>query len=659
VASISELAVRISADMKDFESKMGGFSSQLNQMGKTVTKAGSTMTKSITLPAIAAGVAIAGLMVKYGNLADEVLDAAAITGLSTDEMQRWRKLAVDAGVDLDIVTNSVQRFNKQIERGNDISPRLAKGFDTMGMSAEEFKKLEPDQQMREIAQTMMELEEADARAFANQMNMAELLPIISEMQAQGKDLDEIMAEIDVPFDQEHLEQMNEFRKEWDNLKESIFILIGKALKPLFEWFSENKEMIQAQLVPALEGLIEKITGVFEWFAKLSPETRKIIGVIVGLAVAMGPILIVAGKVITLLPVLAKIFGVLLGPVGLIIAAIGGLVALFVHMMNTNEEFRNRVLEVFERVKEFISNAIETVKNVITMALQFIMEFWDEWGETIIEYVTTVFMNVVDFISNAIETAKEVITTILNFIMEFWDEWGEDIIGFVTSTFQSVWTIIKQIIELVSVIIGSALENIKEFWERWGSTITYIWLLLWDGIKNAAQTAWELLKGVIEGALQIISGVLDVFIGLFTGDWQRMWDGLGGIVKGAGNVIISIVNAVLGAIERMINGTSRAVNRIPRIKIPSWVPGIGGNSFGIPRIPTVALPRVPKLETGTNFVPQDMLAMIHKGEAVVPKKYNQTQGGIIININGPISSEKDADYFANAMVKKLRLAGVNI
>jgi hypothetical protein len=37
-------------------------------------------------------------------------------------------------------------------------------------------------------------------------------------------------------------------------------------------------------------------------------------------------------------------------------------------------------------------------------------------------------------------------------------------------------------------------------------------------------------------------------------------------------------------------------------------------------------RVTPLATGTNFVPQDMLAMIHKGEAIVPKQYNPAVGG---------------------------------
>ena len=50
-----------------------------------------------------------------------------------------------------------------------------------------------------------------------------------------------------------------------------------------------------------------------------------------------------------------------------------------------------------------------------------------------------------------------------------------------------------------------------------------------------------------------------------------------------------------------------------------MPGVGGKGINIPLIP--------KLATGTNYVPDDMIAMIHEGEAVVPKKFNPYANGI--------------------------------
>ena len=52
-----------------------------------------------------------------------------------------------------------------------------------------------------------------------------------------------------------------------------------------------------------------------------------------------------------------------------------------------------------------------------------------------------------------------------------------------------------------------------------------------------------------------------------------------------------------------------------------------------------------------------IVMAHGGETISPTHKKGLLGGIIININGPISSRKDADHYANHMIKKLRLSGV--
>lgn len=65
-------------------------------------------------------------------------------------------------------------------------------------------------------------------------------------------------------------------------------------------------------------------------------------------------------------------------------------------------------------------------------------------------------------------------------------------------------------------------------------------------------------------------------------------------------------------------------------------------------------------TGTNYVPQDMLALIHKGEAIVPKEYNEPRSGIVIQVTGnTILGDRDADRLGDTIVRRLKLAGVKV
>ena len=200
---------------------------------------------------------------------------------------------------------------------------------------------------------------------------------------------------------------------------------------------------------------------------------------------------------------------------------------------------------------------------------------------------------------------------------------------------SAWGKIKEAFNTAVTVIQAALSSIQEWWDKWGDTIISAAQYLWDIIKNIFITAWEIIKSVVGSAFEVIAGIFNIFAGLLTGDWRRLWDGIKSVARGAGNVIIGIANAVIGAFERMVNAVGSAINRIPKFTIPDWIPLIGGNSFGLPNIPRISLPRIPQLAQGTNYVPQDMLVYAHKGEAIVPKQYNPAAGGQDQKMNGPM------------------------
>jgi TP901 family phage tail tape measure protein len=95
--------------------------------------------------------------------------------------------------------------------------------------------------------------------------------------------------------------------------------------------------------------------------------------------------------------------------------------------------------------------------------------------------------------------------------------------------------------------------------------------------------------------------------------------IGDLFKGILHVILFPFNGFLMTINLMI----KALNAI-KFTVPDWVPIVGGKTIDF------NLPEIPMLAVGTNYVPKDMLAMIHEGEAVIPKKFNPyANGGRVI------------------------------
>ncbi|MBQ8232157.1 MAG: phage tail tape measure protein [Lachnospiraceae bacterium] len=164
----------------------------------------------------------------------------------------------------------------------------------------------------------------------------------------------------------------------DNLQSKVEQL-GGSLESLAIKLSEF-------VIPYLTGLVEKITAAVDAFTNLSPGVQKAILVIGGIVAVAGPLLIVIGKVIsavgtimTIIPKLAGVINVvktafaalnttiLANPIVLIIAAIAALVAAFIYLWNTNEEFRQFWIDLWENIKEVAITAWNGIKEFLADA----------------------------------------------------------------------------------------------------------------------------------------------------------------------------------------------------------------------------------------------------------------------------------------------------
>jgi len=118
---------------------------------------------------------------------------------------------------------------------------------------------------------------------------------------------------------------------------------------------------------------------------------------------------------------------------------------------------------------------------------------------------------------------------------------------------------------------------------------------WDTIKEFFSGLWDRVKEIFSGAMEAIgnfitdkfnavvgflTGIRDKIIGVFQAVKDRIlsiWNGIVGGIK-------SVINKIISAINGMIGGLNKV-----KFSVPSWVPGLGGKSFGfnVPKIPYLA------------------------------------------------------------------------
>ena len=131
-----------------------------------------------------------------------------------------------------------------------------------------------------------------------------------------------------------------------------------------------------------------------------------------------------------------------------------------------------------------------------------------------------------------------------------------------------------------------------------------------GAFNAVvQTIGDIFVGLIESITMIFSGIGDVLYGIFTGNFDLIGQGIMSIFEGVGNWIFTILSAPIRLIVSAVNGLIGGINSV-KIKVPDWVPAIGGKEFGF------NIPQIPSFESGIESFSGGLAQINEKGGEIV-------------------------------------------
>jgi phage-related protein/uncharacterized coiled-coil protein SlyX len=203
----------------------------------------------------------------------------------------------------------------------------------------------------------------------------------------------------------------------------------------------------------------------------------------------------------------------------------------------------------------------------------------------------------DGISNFISSVIAKFAEIKDKIIAKWDETKQKT--------QEKWISIKSGLESTwTAVKTSASEKFQAIKEtvstRWNETKTST-ESAWGSINSTLGTKWEEIRNSATAKFTAIKDSIVAAWNTLKSETSTIWNGIWGAMK-------SVINTILGGVESMVNGVINALNRMISalnnlsFDIPDWVPGIGGESFGLD-IPTVSKVHLPRLASGTVVPPR--------------------------------------------------------
>ena len=211
-------------------------------------------------------------------------------------------------------------------------------------------------------------------------------------------------------------------------------------------FEQMARTLAQIVMPILSQLGRWLQSALNWFNNLTPGMKKTISTIAGIAVVVGPVLIIGGKLIGMFKNIGLAFKVMsvffmANPFVLLIAAVVALVVIIVlnwdkivtflkktwdWIKKTAGAVWNFVKNLLKKALEFIVNLFlnwslpgliikhwDTIKDVFVKAWEFIKDVVKKALDAVVDHFTGVFDSFKNIASKFFEIGKAIITGIIN------------------------------------------------------------------------------------------------------------------------------------------------------------------------------------------------------------------------------------------------------
>ena len=242
--------------------------------------------------------------------------------------------------------------------------------------------------------------------------------------------------------------------------------------------------------------------------------------------------------------LGGIIGGISAPVWGVIAAIAALVAGFVILFNTNEEFRTKVLEVWEAIKSAISTAVEAVVSFVMDLWGQMVAWWNENQELIRQTAETVW--------NGIKAVIETVMAIIGPMLE--------------ATWSNIVTIISTVWEMIKVVIETALNVVLGIIKAVMQMINGDWSGAWETIKGVLGTVWEGIKSLVQIALDGLGQIIQTGLDFLKSIWDTIWNAISSTLS---TIWESIKNTVMSVLQPIAAFISQVLKTIQVVWELTW------------------------------------------------------------------------------------------
>lgn len=615
------------------------------------------------------------------DTADNIDKMSQKIGISREAYQELDFACSQSGASVDGLKAGLKTLTAQMDKASQGNADTAEKFEQLGVSVTNADgSLRSQEEV--LFDTLSALQDVENQTEKSRLatellgkSGLDLMPMlngasgsIDAMRQQAHDLGLVLSDEVVDSGVEFTDTLDQTKRSLEamgtQLGGSLMPIITKALKyvqdnlPKIQSFIAKLEPILTSMLdsflPPLMDMVEQVLPLLmDALEQLMPPISEILGVVLELISSVGtsfmsvitnlittilpPIVDFLNQILPyvqqfideLLPPLTDLINAIIDSFGQVISAILPILAdLLAELLPIFSDIISNILPVFTTLIQAITPIITTIINavlpVFVQILNKLMPIFMKIIDAVLPVITSLieaFSPILEVLFSLLEPFLDILLLLLEPLFDLLDlilppltdaiKWFADWIK------DNMTPAMSDFADMLGGAVQSAVEGIGTAIDATGQ----FFQTAWDNIQLAWNGAGEFFSGIWTNITDAFASVGTFFTDTFNNAWDAVTQAFDGVGKFFTDTFDTVSNAVKGAVNFCIDGLNKMIEGLNSIhfEFPSWIPGIGGNSFGI------NIPLIPRLAKG-GLVDEPTFAQVGEAgkEAVIPLE-NNTKG----------------------------------